>query len=145
MADMYGALCSNTFTVKDIEKFKAWFAAYYFGSDIELFIREEGRHVSFGSYEQYPCAHPRRYDEDDDLIDADLETFAKELCEHLEAGEVFTVLAGGNEKLRYVSFDQLIIAQEHPDKPYYEHYSSDDDNGRLIKLVLASHHSGKEG
>ena len=138
MADMYGALCSNTFTVKDIEKFKTWFAGYYFGSEVELFIREGEHHVSFGSYEQYPCAHPKLYDDDGDLNDADLETFARELCHHLEDGEVFTVLAGGNEKLRYVSFDQLIIAQEHPDKPYYEYFGSDDDDERLIKLVLAA-------
>ena len=51
---------SDTFTVKDVEKFKAWFQSYHFGDEVELFIRDEHRHVSFGSYEQYPSAHPRR-------------------------------------------------------------------------------------
>ena len=135
MADMYGAIRSNTFTVKDTEKFRAWFEAYHFGDEVELFIREEERHVSFGSYEQYPTAHPRMIDSDGFPIEADLQKFAEELCEHLEAGEVFSVTAGGNEKLRYVSFDQLIIAQEHPKEPLYEHYSSDDGNDVLLKRV----------
>jgi hypothetical protein len=134
MADMYGAVRSNTFTVKDVEKFKAWFEAYHFGCEIELFLREEERHVSFGGYEQYPSAHPRRFD-GEDLIDADLEAFAEELCEHLEPGEVFSVTAGGHEKLRYVSFDQLIIAQAHPKEPLYRHYSSNDGNDALLRRL----------
>lgn len=134
MADMYGAICSNTFTVKDVEKFKAWFQGYHFGDEVELFIRDEHRHVSFGSYEQYPSAHPRRWD-GDDLVDADLAAFAEELCEHLEPGEVFSVTSGGNEKLRYVSFDQLIIAQEHPTEPLYEYRSSEDGNDVLLKRL----------
>jgi hypothetical protein len=134
MADMYGAVRSNVFTVKDVEKFRAWFEGYHFGGEIELFNRGEERQVSFGGYEQYPSAHPRRFD-GDDLIDADLQAFAEELCEHLEPGEVFSVMAGGNEKLRYVSFDQLIIAQEHPKDPLYEHYSSDDGNDVLLKRL----------
>lgn len=135
MADMYGAVCSNTFTVKDIDKFKAWFEGYHFGDEIELFIREEERHVSFGGYEQYPSAHPRRMDSEGFPEDADLKDFAEELCDHLEPGEVFSVTAGGNEKLRYVSFDQLIIAQEHPTEPHFEHYSSDDGNDVLLKRM----------
>lgn len=135
MADMYGAISSNTFTVKDVEKFKAWFESYHFGDEVELFVRDEERHVSFGSYEQYPSAHPRKMDSEGFPEDADLQVFADELCEHLEPGEVFSVTAGGNEKLRYVSFDQLIIAQEHPKEPLYEHYSSDDGNDVLLKRL----------
>jgi len=135
MADMYGAVCSNVFTVKDVEKFKEWFEAYRFGDDIEPFIREKERHVSFGGYEQYPSAYPRRLDADGLPIDANLEAFAEQLCEHLDPGEVFSVTAGGNEKLRYVSFDQLIVAQEHPKEPLYEHYSSDDGNDVLLKRL----------
>jgi hypothetical protein len=135
MADMYGAVCSNGFTVKDVVKFKAWIETYHFGYEIELFISEQVRNVSFGGYEQYPSACPRRIDADGFTIDADLNAFAQELCEHLEPGEVFSVTAGGNEKLRYVSFDQLIIAQEHPNDPLYEHYSSDDGNDVLLKRL----------
>jgi hypothetical protein len=133
MADMYGAVCSNTFTVKDLERFQSWFEHYSFGGEIQLFIRAEERQVSFGGYEQYPSAHPRRFDADGFPTDADLQAFAEELCNHLEPGEVFSVTAGGNEKLRYVSFDQLIIAQEHPKDPLYEHYSSDDGDDVLLK------------
>lgn len=143
MSDMYGAVRSNTFTVKDVEKFKAWFAGYHFGYEIELFIREGEPDVSFGGYEQYPSAHPRRFD-GDDLIDADLQAFAEDLCEHLEPGEVFSVTAGGHEKLRYVSLDQLIIAQEHPKEPLYEHYSSDDGNDVLLKRLAQDDDSGNE-
>lgn len=135
MADMYGTVCSNVFTVKDVEKFKDWFAGYRFGDEIELFLHEEERQVSFGGYEQYPSAYPRRLDSDDFPADAELEAFAQELCEHLAPGEVFSVTAGGDEKLRYVSFDRLIIAQEHPGEPLYEHYSSDDGNDVLLKRV----------
>lgn len=137
MADMYGALRSNFFKVKDVEKFKEWFAKYHFGDDVEVWVENETeRSVGFGSYGMYPFAHPRiRDEEEDELVDADLNVFAKELCEHLEAGEVFSVTSGGNEKLRYVSYDQLIIAQEHPDQPLYEYRSSQDDNDVLLKRV----------
>ncbi len=136
MADMYGAMCSNTFTVRDVTQFKAWFANYYFGDDIELFINEKERHVCFGGYEQYPSAYPRQRDEDGEMNDADLSVFAAGLCVHLVDGQIFNVVAGGNEKLRYVDFSQLIIAQQHPDKPYYRNHSSDDGNEDLLKLVL---------
>ena len=135
MADMYGAVRSNVFTVKDVAKFKEWFAAYRFGDEIELFPDEDRRQMRFGGYEQYPSAYPRRLDADGFPIDANLEEFAEELCTHLEPGEVFSVTAGGHEKLRYVSFDQLIIAQEHPEEPSYEHYSSDDGNDVLLKRL----------
>ena len=135
MADMYGAVRSNVFTVKDVEKFKGWFEGYHFGHEIELFIDEEERQVSFGGYEQYPSAYPRRLDSEGFPADAGLVAFAQELCAHLEPGEVFSVTASGHEKLRYVSFDQLIIAQEHPKEPLYEHYSSDDGNDVLLKRL----------
>jgi len=135
MSDMYGSLLSNTFTVKDVAQFKTWFKSYYFGDDIEFFINEETREVCFGGHEQYPCAFPRIRNEEEDIEDAELDVFAKELCEHLVEGEVFSVIAGGNEKLRYVLFDRLIIAQDHPDKPYVKHYSSEDDHELLLKQV----------
>ena len=135
MADMYGTILSNTFTVKDVDKFKAWFSEYYFGYEIELFINEKERHVSFGSEEQYPSAYPRIRGADE-VNDAELHCFSAELCEHLAEGEIFNVVAGGNEKLRYVSFTQLIIAQAHPDKPYYRCHSSDTDDEALLDMVL---------
>ena len=136
MADMYGAVRSNIFKVKDVEKFKAWFATYHFGYEIELWVDdEEERTIGFGGYEQYPSAYPRVMDSEDGPNDADLHAFAEQLCEHLQEGEVFAVTAGGNEKLRYVSFDQLIIAQQHPKEPLYERYSSDDANDVLLARV----------
>ncbi len=109
MADMYGAVSSN----KNVEAFKAWFDGYHFGEDIELFVNEETREISFAGYEQYPSACPRRYDEEaEDYEEVELEQFAIELAEYLEEGEIFSVVGGGNEKLRYVSYDQLIIANE---------------------------------
>jgi hypothetical protein len=137
MADMYGAVRSNIFKVKDIETFKAWFATYHFGYDIELWVDDEAeRTVGFGGYEQYPSAHPRVRDSEDDLCEANLHAFAQELCGHLEEGEVFSVSAGGHEKLRYVSFDQLTIAQQHPREPHYQRTSSDDGNDVLVKRVM---------
>lgn len=75
-------------------------------------------------------------DDDGELTDADLSAFSAGLCAHLADGEIFNVVAGGNEKLRYVAFSQLIIAQEHPDKPYFRNHSSDDGNEALLELVL---------
>jgi hypothetical protein len=136
MADMYGAVRSNSFRVKNIDNFKAWFATYHFGYDIELWVDDAAeRTLSFGGYEQYPSAYPRVMDSEDGTADADLQVFAEELCEHLKEGEVFSVTAGGHEKLRYVSFDQLIIAQQHPKHPLYRHYSSDDGNDTLLRRL----------
>ena len=136
MSDMYGAVLSNTFTVRDVAAFRAWFAEYHFGDDVELFVDDNKRQVAFGGELQYPSAHPRVSDDDGDVNDADLSAFSAGLCAHLADGEVFTVVAGGNEKLRYVAFDHLVIAQAHPDKPYYRHYGSDAGKEALLKLVL---------
>jgi hypothetical protein len=138
MADMYGAVCSNVFQVKNVEKFKEWFAQYHFGQNIELFMSNKEQHVSFGGYEQYPSAYPRIMDEEEnEFIEVNLNAFAKELCEHLEPHQIVNVVAGGNEKLRYVSFDQLIIAQEYPNSPYFSSINSDDNNYVLLTKVLS--------
>jgi hypothetical protein len=134
MADMYGAVRSNIFKVKDVDRFTAWFAAYHFGDEIELWVdSQEERTLAFGGYEQYPSAHPRVTGPDGFPTDVDLRAFAQQLCEHLQEDEVFSVTAGGHEKLRYVSFDQLIIAQQHPNEPLYQHYSSDDGHDVLLQ------------
>jgi hypothetical protein len=138
MADMYGAVSSNCFVVKDIAAFKAWFDGYYFGDDIELFVREETREISFAGYEQYPSSYPRKYDEEtEDCEEVELKQFALELAEHLEEGEVLSVVAGGNEKLRYVSYDQLIIAKAYPEHPIYRIVTSDADHATLMGIVEA--------
>jgi hypothetical protein len=137
MADMYGAVRSNEFKVKDVAAFKTWFDGYHFGDEIDLWI-ENSVHdsfatASFGGLEQYPTAYPRitAYDEDDEDVDiaeveyADLQTFADELRQHLLPGEVFQVVAGGNEKLRYVGFNELIIAED-VETPSFQAYYSDD-------------------
>ena len=139
MSDMYGAVCSNEFKVKNFVAFRDWFDEYIFGDETELWVIKAGEGadatVAFGSEEQYPTAYPRvkqfedpeATGEDDwyDLVEADLETFAKELREHLADREVFQVVAGGNEKLRYVGFSELIIAEDVP-KPSFTTYYSDD-------------------
>ncbi len=111
MADMYGALCSNYFKVKDVKAFKTWFDGYWFGETVVWGIGDDEGFLSFGGYQQYPNAYPRVND-DDEFPDADLEVFARELREHLCVGERLHVVAGGNEKLRYVAFSQLAIDHE---------------------------------
>ncbi len=139
MADMYGAVSSNWFVVKDVEAFKAWFEKYHFGEDIELFPCEDNlRTLSFGGYEQYPSAHPRCYDEmEENYEDVELKQFALELAEHLEEGEVLSVVAGGNEKLRYVSYDQLIIVKAYAEHPVYRTVTSEENHATLIGIVEA--------
>jgi hypothetical protein len=99
-------------------------------------LDEETREISFAGYEQYPSAYPRFYDEEsEDYVEVKIEKFAIELAEHLEEGEVFAVVGGGNEKLRYVSYDQLIIAKAYPEHPIYRIVTSDADHATLIRVV----------
>jgi hypothetical protein len=139
MADMYGAVSSNAFTVKDVESFKAWFEKYHFGHDVTLCVHhEELREVHFTGYEQYPSSYPRKYDEEtEDYVEVELKQFALELVEYLEEGEVFAVVGGGNEKLRYVSYDQLIIAKAYPEHPIYRIVTSEADHSTLMGIVEA--------
>lgn len=145
MSDMYGALRSNEFKVKNVEAFIKWFDDVIFGDEIEFWVdnkNDDGSGtVSFGGHEQYPTAYPRSkvyedseaMDEDDDyyIVEIpDLDTWATELREHLVTGEVFQVIAGGNEKLRYVGYSELIIAQD-IDKPHFQVHYSDDSNDTL--------------
>ncbi|MBA4282129.1 hypothetical protein, partial [Ralstonia sp.] len=88
MADMYGAVRSNWFKVKDFDAFQEWFdARVKFGDEIELWKGEDGT-VAFGGYEQYPSAWPNHPpedsdDEDDtfggDIVQWGLEEFAAQL------------------------------------------------------------------
>lgn len=134
MADMYGAVRSNEFKVKDVEAFKTWFFTYSFGDEIMVWV-EDSNTVSFGGDEQYPNAYPmvKILDEDgydEETEEADLQKFADELRQHLMPGEVFQVVAGGNEKLRYVGFAELIIAQD-VEAPSFQAYYSDDSKDTL--------------
>jgi hypothetical protein len=110
MADMYGAVRSNVFKVKNVEAFKTWFNENaYFGSEIEFWGDVDGG-ITFGGYEQYPSAYPRKpYDDDFEQEEWDLEAFATEVRKHLLPKEEFRVLAAGNEKLRYVAATHLAI------------------------------------
>jgi|GEM_PF-4844520 len=136
MSDMYGTVCSNDFKVKDVKSFTEWFNQFYFGENIDISITESERQLIFGGDESYPSAYPRVIADDGEIEDVDLSDFATQLCQHLEEGEVFNVVAGGNEKLRYVAFSQLIIAQAHTDKPYFRESGSDSDKSVLLSLVL---------
>lgn len=143
MSDMYGALRSNEFKVKDVEAFKKWFEKYRFGEEVEVWgditgmggSEDYSGTISFGGEEQYPNAYPMMaIDEDDgfeeDTTEADLQVFADELRQHLQPGEVFQVVAGGNEKLRYVGFSELIIAED-VEAPSFQAYYSDDNADSL--------------
>ena len=121
MSDMYGAVRSNTFKVKDPATFREWFTTNtQFGESIELWEDADGT-FSFGGYEQYPNAYPRMprwyEDENGDEVERDdtewnLEEFAAAMRAYLCPGEEFRVLAAGHEKLRYVSATHLIVTHE---------------------------------
>jgi hypothetical protein len=112
MADMYGALRSNEFKVNDVEAFKKWFEENcYFGDEIEIWERGEST-VAFGGYEMYPCAYPRMASDECYQDEWNLKAFADEVRQHLQPGESLRVLAGGHEKLRYVSFQHLVITHD---------------------------------
>lgn len=114
MADMHGAVRSSYFKVKDVDAFKRWFAEHVqFGDNIDVWDNDDG--VAFGSYEMYPSAWPNHPADEDEDIEAqpwDLDAFAAELRQHLLPGETFNVVAAGNEKLRYVGAQQLIITHD---------------------------------
>lgn len=139
MSDMYGAVRSNVFMVRDPAAFRDWFAQYRFGDDIELW--QEGDAFAFGGYEQYPSAHPKvDIGEGEDagewrhVDDANLDQFAAEMRQHLQDGEVFLVVAAGHEKLRYVAYSEMIVRQDH-DTPVFVARGSDD----LREAVIARH------
>ena len=132
MSDMYGAVRSNVFMVRDPAAFRDWFAQYRFGDDIELW--QEGEAFAFGGYEQYPSAHPKVDVGEGELDEANLDQFAAELRQHLQDGEVFLVVAAGHEKLRYVAYSEMIVRQDH-DTPVFMARGSDD----LRQAVIARH------
>lgn len=114
MADMYGAVRSNQFRVRNTEAFKQWFEEnVLFGNDIQVWEHDEGT-MLFGGYEQYPNAWPNKPAVDDDSYAEhwDLEEFATAVREHLLPGEEFRVLAAGHEKLRYVGATHLTVTHE---------------------------------
>lgn len=161
MADMYGVVLANGFRVKNVAAFKEWFKGYYFGDEIEVWVCCEepdgSGTVSFGGDEQYPSAYPRLpagreltteeleamglddedlYPDDEvseDIEEANLETFANELRQHLMPKEIFYVMSGGNEKMRYYLVQELIIAEDIPDVIIWENHCTDDDNDYLRK------------
>jgi hypothetical protein len=128
MADMYGALCSNHFKVKDPDAFKKWFdESVRFGDDTQLYIAPEllfdANDVTaepilgpvcctLKGHEMYPNAYPGRpqTDDDNDPVCWDLDEFAAIMRTHLLPDETFRLLAVGNEKLRYVQATHLIIS-----------------------------------
>lgn len=114
MADMYGAVRSNEFRVKDVVAFRAWFDGNVrFGHEIQTWF-EDGGLCAFGGYEMYPSAYPMlQYDEDvDGDPEWDLNAFAEAIRPHLAEGEEFRVFAAGHEKLRYVAASHLIISHD---------------------------------
>jgi len=113
MADMYGAVRSNEFRVKDAQAFQDWFNEnVLFGCEIQVWVH--GDTVSFGGYEQYPNAYPNApaVDEDSYAEPWDLEEFAAAVREHLLPGESLRVLAAGHEKLRYVAATHLVVTHD---------------------------------
>ena len=112
MADMYGAVRSSYFKVKDPAAFRTWFTENcHFGGNIELWVDSDS--VSFGGYEQYPNAYPMKpYDDNGNQQEWDLDEFATEVRKHLAQGAEFRVLAAGNEKLRYVAATHLVVTHD---------------------------------
>lgn len=130
MADMYGAVCSNDFQVRDVEAFKALFDEYSFGGDVEVWAEEGSDVVSFGGYEQYPDAFPVKREHEDECSSAVLpdrpcdcayeeedatQEFAAKVRELMKPGEILHVVAAGNEKLRYVGCTELIVGADFPE------------------------------
>lgn len=136
MSDMYGTICSNKFKVKDIALFKEWLGNYYYGDSIEIEIDDSAINlVSFAGHEQYPTAMPRVHDGDDGIEDADLQVFSEGIASHLCVGEIFSVLAWGSERLRYVCGDRLIISQGQPAKPILEYWTSEASHEELLTII----------
>lgn len=120
MADMYGAVCSNWFRVKDVAAFKAWFnESVSFGAWIEVF-EKEGSNLAIGGCEMHPSAFPMIPTSDGDQGRWDLEEFATEMRKHLAEGHEFHVVTAGNEKLRYVAATHLGVT--HSKVEFHDRY-----------------------
>jgi len=129
MSDMYGAVKSNIFRVKDADKFRVWFNEHVkFGDEIELFAGEVENTFSFGGYEQYPNAWPRipaGMDADDpEEVEWGAAAFAAAIRKHLAKGQTFQVVAAGHEKLRYCGAAAFIVPPT--GEPLYVTLYSDD-------------------
>lgn len=114
MADMYGAVRSNWFKVKDVDAFTEWFVAHVrFGEEIQLWAEDDNM-MAFGGYEMYPSAYPSMPmgDDDDTQPQWDLDAFAAEVRKHLCPDQEFRVFAAGHEKLRYVAGSHLIVTHD---------------------------------
>ena len=117
--DMVGSINSAPFAVNDAEQFQKWFGQYTFGGSGTYAVRHEdddkhghARFQVIGS-EQYPSVWPKQWDErDEDEHPVEMDQWAGELREHLAAGEIFYLVAGGNEGERYVAYDELAISHD---------------------------------
>lgn len=122
MSDMTGTVRSNWIEVKDLDAFVVWFEEdCYFGDEIEVWFydRKTSNLVAFGGYEMYPSAYPRMrlgpelYELSGDVRpEWDLKAFAKEVRKHLAPEGEFRVIATGNDKLKYVAAQHLVITHK---------------------------------
>jgi hypothetical protein len=100
MANYYGANRTNTFKVKDVEKFKAWADTV---PDIELHDRGDGCFTILGCDPDGAGYWPtERWTGENQDVPAEF-SFHGELAEHLADGEVCVCIDAGHEKLRYIS------------------------------------------
>ena len=156
MADMTGTVLSNRFRVNDVERFRSWLGEYFFGShrDTELRIIDPcattGKHMVYiTASEHYPNAWPQTLaapDEDDyqEEVQVDLATWAAELREHLHEGDVFHLVAGGNERERCVGYTELAI--DHRGHAFQIAHSDDDEGARaLIARANANEPAADDG
>lgn len=95
MADWYGQSRSNYFSVKNLNKFKA------FCDKFNLEFIAKGGKAGFISNEEFGRIPDGYFDEKkDDFVDVD---FTLELSKHLVSGEVAIYMECGAEKHRYLT------------------------------------------
>ena len=142
MADMTGMVLSNRFRVNDAEAFTEWMNSYFFGAHRDTEIRNDGQcektgkaMVHIAGSEQYPNAWPRVLGDPDkdghqDEFEVDLETWTEGLRKHLHEEDVFHLIAGGNEKERYVGYSELAVDQT--GHAFQTGYTDDDERARAL-------------
>ena len=118
---MHGPFRSNDFRVHDVPAFVAWMAGYGFNSKSDTYIHAmdddtPGCLVHLRGESEYPNAMPRVFNPNtEEWGDADLPTFVAGFRQHMLAGEVFHLVAGGAEDhpaAGYVGFSELFITDE---------------------------------
>lgn len=113
MANYYSSTRTNYFRVKDPDAFKSFMMNVYATEDnVEVWeeIKSSGTYFGFGCYGSI-MGVPVESD-DGELEDFDYEEFISGLSEHVADDDAILIMEVGNEKLRYLVGEVVIVTSK---------------------------------